>query len=274
VKARSQNDVKARRAGRRGAADDKPAALHYAEALLTAVVVAFGLRTFVIQTFKIPSASMKPTLLVGDYILVEKFTGRWRPPARGEVIVFKYPHQDNAVTPGKWLRELYELVVHRRRVPRRDYIKRVVGVPGDVVWAKDGRIYVNGRRGRPAAAGRGVAADFGPFKVPPDAYFVVGDNYAESRDSRHWGFVPRQLVRGRAVLIYWSTIPASCPKHNSSVQRLYPLRPPGGAATTAPPRYLCDAGGEVLLDGEDVRLCRWYEFWRRLRGERILTLIE
>lgn len=266
-----QGDKIAGRPGRARARDGKGAALHYAEALLVGLVVAFFLRAFIVQSFKIPSASMKPTLLVGDYVLVEKFTGRWRTPRRGDVIVFKYPHQDNEFAVGKWLREFYDLVVHRRRVPRRVYVKRVVAGPGDAVWGKDGVVFVNGCRWGPASAAVGA---FGPFKVPRDSYFVMGDNYAESRDSRHWGFVARRLILGRAVLIYWSTIPASCPKHNSPVERLYPLRSRGGPNAERVVRYLCEAGGEVLIDGEDVRLCRPYEFWRRVRGRRIFTLIE
>ncbi len=254
----------------------RPAALDYAEAILIAVAVAFALRAFVVQAFRIPSGSMKRTLLVGDYVVVEKVSYRFRAPARGDVVVFKYPHQDNEMTVGKWFREAYELVVHRRRVPRRDYVKRVVGVPGDVVLGKGERVYVNGRPLREPYLYEAASYDFGPFKVPPDSYFVMGDNRAESRDSRYWGFVPRRLIRGRAALVYWSHIPGYCPKHRSKVSRLYRTRLAGTQGGPRPerPEYICDAGGEILVDGEDVRLTRWYQFWRHVRWRRILSAVE
>jgi signal peptidase I len=252
----------------------KSLARDYAEAILIAVVASFFLRAFVVQAFKIPSGSMKRTLLVGDYVVVEKLSYRFGVPSRGDVVVFKYPHQDNDVSVGQWFREAYELIVHRRRVPRRDYVKRVIGVPGDVVLGKDGRVYVNGEGRREPYAHSAIAEDFGPFKVPPDSYFVMGDHRADSRDSRHWGFVPRRLVRGRALLIYWSWIPSYCPKHRSRVTRLHRKRPAGVAGGTPTEEYICDAGGEILLDGEDVRLAKWYEFYRHVRWGRILLLIE
>jgi signal peptidase I len=254
----------------------RPAALDYAEAILIAVAVAFALRAFVVQAFRIPSGSMKRTLLVGDYVVVEKVSYRFRAPARSDVVVFKYPHQDNEMTIGKFFRETYELVVHRRRVPRRDYVKRVVGVPGDVVLGKGKHVYVNGRPLREPYLYEAASYDFGPFKVPPDSYFVMGDNRAESRDSRYWGFVPRRLIRGRAALVYWSHIPGYCPKHRSNVSRLYRTRLAGTQGGPRPerPEYICDAGGEILIDGEDVRLTKWYQFWRHVRWRRILSAVE
>lgn len=252
----------------------KSLARDYAEAILIAVVASFFLRAFVVQAFKIPSGSMKRTLLVGDYVVVEKLSYRFGAPSRGDVVVFKYPHQDNDVGIGQWFREAYELIVHRRRVPRRDYVKRVIGVPGDVVLGKDGRVYVNGERRLEPYILSAAPEDFGPFKVPPDAYFVMGDHRADSRDSRHWGFVPRRLVRGRAAFIYWSWIPSNCPKHRSHVSRLHRKRPPATGGGTPAEEYICDAGGEILLDGEDVRITTWYEFYKHVRWGRILLLIE
>jgi signal peptidase I len=264
---------------RRSSARRKSVAREYAEALLIAVVLAFFLRAFVVQAYRIPSGSMKYTLLVGDYVVVEKVSFHFREPAPGDVVVFKYPHQDNEMTVGKWFREAYELVVHRHRVPRRDYVKRIVGGPGDVVAGKNGRLFVNGRpQTEPYADHPPPDEEFGPFKVPADSYFVMGDNRDESRDSRHWGFVPRDLIRGRAWGVYWSRIPSYCPKHRSKVTRLYRTRRAGTEGGEAPSpdkiEYICDAGGEILLDGEDVRHTKWYEFWRRVRWDRVFTRIE
>ncbi len=263
------------RPGRRAARRRSPAR-DYAEAVLVAVVVAFALRAFVAQAFKIPSGSMKPTLLVGDYIVVDKLSYRFRPPLRGDVIVFKYPRQDNDITLAKWFREFYELVVHRRRVPRHDYVKRVVGAPGDVVLAAGGTVFVNGEPLEESYLRGAASDDFGPFKVPAASYFVLGDSRASRRDSRYWGFVPRRLVRGRVILVYWSWIPAYCPRHRSRIERLYQVRLAGTTAREkpAPVRYVCDAGGETLVDGEDVRLAKWYELWRHVRWRRVMSAVK
>ena len=166
----------------------------YIEAILVAVLLALLIRTFVVQAFKIPSGSMIPTLLVGDHILVNKFLYRFRDPARGDVVVFKYPVDES-----------------------RDFIKRVIGVGGDDVFIKDQKIYVNCRP--PDASCRAIedpwgryeerfglptSESYGPVHVPPGAYFVMGDNRNNSQDSRYWGFVKRDKIKGRAFLIYWS----------------------------------------------------------------------
>ena len=175
----------------------------YAEAIITALILALIIRAYVVQAFKIPSGSMKPTLLVGDHILVNKFiygtdipfTDKRilvvRRPDRGDVIVFRYPKD-----------------------PSRDFIKRVVGVPGDVITEKNKVVYVNGERIRSFFT-QHVDSDmkpgdidprdnFGPVVVPPGDYFVMGDNRDESYDSRYWGFVPMDNIRGEAFVIYWS----------------------------------------------------------------------
>ena len=165
----------------------------YTEAILVAVLLALLIRTFVVQAFKIPSGSMIPTLLVGDHILVNEFLYRFRDPARGDVVVFKYPVDES-----------------------RDFIKRVIGVGGEDVFIKDQKIYVNCRPPdqscRPLADPWGkyeerfgsVSESFGPVHVPPGSYFVMGDNRNNSQDSRYWGFVKREKIKGRAFLIYWS----------------------------------------------------------------------
>jgi signal peptidase I len=164
----------------------------YAEAILIAVLLALLIRTFVVQAFKIPSGSMIPTLLVGDHILVNKFIYRFRDPARGDVVVFKYPVDE-----------------------QRDFIKRIIAVGGEELYLQDRRVYVNCRP--PAAAcepiqepwayyeNRGGGADtHGPLRVPAGAYFVMGDNRQNSQDSRYWGVVRRDKIKGLAFIIYWS----------------------------------------------------------------------
>lgn len=175
----------------------------YAEAIIIAILIALFIRTFVVQAFKIPSGSMKPTLLVGDHILVNKFTyGVKIPfvrktlipvgePKQGDVIVFIYPEDRS-----------------------KDFIKRVIAVGGETVQIKNKQISVNGVLYRDSA---GVYVDehiipgsmqprdnFGPVRVPSGHLFVMGDNRDQSYDSRFWGFVDLKDVMGKAFIIYWS----------------------------------------------------------------------
>jgi len=174
------------------------------EAILVAVVIALFIRTFVVQAFKIPSGSMKPTLQIGDHILVNKFVYGIkipylntvlipvRSPERGDIVVFKYPMD-----------------------PKKDFIKRVIGLPGDTVEIRDKNVFVNRERLKkdsgvhtdPNTATFGPSKqrdNFGPITVPPESLFVMGDNRDESYDSRFWGFVPLRDVSGEAFIIYWS----------------------------------------------------------------------
>ena len=173
------------------------------EAILVAILIALFIRTFVVQAFKIPSGSMKQTLQIGDHILVSKFLygikiPYWRKtiipfktPQRGDIIVFKYPVD-----------------------PKKDFIKRVIGVVGDLVECRDKQLYVNQKR---INHDYGVYTDphiipgnirprdnFGPIRVPDHSLFVMGDNRDESFDSRFWGFVDLSAVNGKAFIIYWS----------------------------------------------------------------------
>ena len=175
----------------------------YIEAIILAIVIAFFIRTFVIQAYKIPSGSMKPTLLIGDHILVSKFNyGIKLPlirstllpigtPKRGDIVVFIYPEDRS-----------------------KDFIKRLVGVPGDTIEIRDKKILINGL---PYKDKHGVYVDhliipgsvqprdnFGPVTVPKQKLFVMGDNRDESYDSRFWGMVDQRDVLGKALIIYWS----------------------------------------------------------------------
>ena len=177
----------------------------YAEALIVAVILALFIRTFIVQAFKIPSGSMENTLLIGDHLLVNKFIFGTeipftdhrilvlRHPERGDVIVFLYPGDDN--------KPYFE---------RRDFIKRVIGVPGDTVAIRDKEVFVNGKPYRvPEAIHKDPAYqpqrdDMPAVKVPPHSYFVMGDNRDFSYDSRFWGFVPERNIQGLAFIKYWS----------------------------------------------------------------------
>src|SRR6516165_8680009 len=197
--------------------------LEYAESLLVTLLLALFGTTFVVQAFKIPSQSMEPTLLVGDHLLVNKFIFEgnrawyekvlpYRPVRRGDIIVFRFPFDDH-----------------------EHYVKRVIGLPGDRIRIADQRLYINessvaepyayhdlttydpmSENFPPAGhfAAMGMRAEWaeqiknylqnGELVVPPDHYFVMGDNRNSSLDSRYWGFVDRRAIIGRPILVYWS----------------------------------------------------------------------
>ena len=185
----------------------KSTAREYFESICVAVILALFVRTFVVQAFKIPTGSMENNLLIGDHLLVNKFVfgptplaiGRAvlpvRPIHRGDILVFKYPEE-----------------------PDRDFIKRVIGLPGETIELKNKKIYVNNQPldepyvhflTPPSSDYQEVTSydlreRFGPVTVPADKYFVMGDNRDNSQDSRYWGFLPRDYVKGRALIIYWS----------------------------------------------------------------------
>src|SRR5690349_13152293 len=151
------------------------------DACIFAAVLSLVIITFVVQAFYIPSGSMEPTLMVDDRILVAKFVYRFGPVHRGDVIVFRYPLN-----------------------PQRDFVKRVIGLPGERVRLKDGVVYV----GDQAISEKGYTikpdfGNYGPVTVPATQYFVLGDNRNNSEDSRFFGYVPRANIIGKSVFIYW-----------------------------------------------------------------------
>jgi signal peptidase I len=178
----------------------------YFESIVIAVILALFVRTWVVQAFKIPTGSMENNLLIGDHLLVNKFvfgpspTGMERAllPVRdirrGDVIVFKYPDE-----------------------PDRDFIKRVIGLPGETLELRNKKVLINGQAIdepyvhflEPATESQEVTSfdvreRYGPVRVPEGHYFVMGDNRDNSQDSRYWGFLPRHYIKGRALMIYWS----------------------------------------------------------------------
>jgi len=181
----------------------------WGEALFVAAVLALIIRTFVVQAFKIPSGSMEDTLLIGDHLLVNKFiygmqvpftNDRFltiRHPQRGDVIVFEFPEDKG-----------------KSYFQRRDFIKRVIGTPGDVVEVRDKRVYVNGElydipqevhKEAGILPADSSPRDFMPaVTVPPGKYFAMGDNRDRSYDSRFWGFVDESEIKGLAFILYWS----------------------------------------------------------------------
>ena len=178
----------------------------YFESIVIAVILALFVRTWVVQAFKIPTGSMENNLLIGDHLLVNKFVFGpsqstlerkllpMRDIRRGDIVVFKFPNQ-----------------------PDRDFIKRVIGLPGDTLELRSKKVILNGQAldepyvhfldtatGPQEVTSYDVRERYGPVKVPDGHYFVMGDNRDNSEDSRYWGFLPRHFIKGKALMIYWS----------------------------------------------------------------------
>jgi len=181
----------------------------YFESICVAVILALFVRTFVVQAFKIPTGSMENNLLIGDQLLVNKFV--FAPTRtrledtllpidrikRGDILVFKYPED-----------------------PERDFIKRTIGLPGETVELRNKKVYINGKAldepyvhflfpadgesGISDSGGFDVRRNYGPVTVPANHYFMMGDNRDNSQDSRYWGFMPRDYVKGKALFVYFS----------------------------------------------------------------------
>lgn len=175
----------------------------YAEAIVIALILALIIRTFVVQAFKIPSGSMIPTLLVGDHILVNKF-----------IYGTKIPFTDLRIFPIKQPKKNDVVVFACPVDPKKDYIKRVIGAPGDRIEIINKKLYLNGK---PADDPYGKYSDsviipkgiqprdnMEPYLVPENSFFVMGDNRDSSYDSRFWGPVKFSSIKGNAFLIYWS----------------------------------------------------------------------
>ncbi|HYH27653.1 MAG TPA: signal peptidase I [Actinomycetota bacterium] len=174
--------------------------------ILVAFLLALLIKSFLVQAFFIPSQSMENTLQVGDRVLVNKVVYRFRQPRRGEVIVFENPH---AVEPDRgpvaaflnWVTEGLGFSSN----PEKDFIKRVVGLPGDVVEMSGGRTFVNGKAvEEPYLHPQKDLGDYGPYRVPRGRFFVMGDNRANSQDSRYGlGAIPEGRIVGKAFVVLW-----------------------------------------------------------------------
>jgi signal peptidase I len=151
------------------------------ESVIIAIILALIIRTFLFQFFWIPSHSMEPTLLINDRIIVTRFSYWFNEPQRGDVVVFKYPLD-----------------------PKKDYVKRLIGLPGEKIQIINSKLYINDILVEESYLPEGLKfGDFGPIQVPEGNYFMMGDNRNNSSDSRVWGFVEEDLLIGKAQFIYW-----------------------------------------------------------------------
>jgi signal peptidase I len=169
--------------------------IQYALTVVIALTIGILLRTFVVQAYRIPSRSMEDTLVEGDFLLVNKLALRYSEPMAGDVIVFKYPLNTS-----------------------KDFVKRIVATEGQIVQIVNKDLYVDGQLAEGLFSGKHTdyqvfpAAysnrdNFGPFRVPEGQYFVLGDNRDNSHDSREWGFLEKEHIKGKAFMIYFSWAP-------------------------------------------------------------------
>lgn len=157
----------------------------WGQSLLYAGVVALFIRTFFFQAYRIPSGSMIPTLRIGDHLISNKVVYKLREPLRGEVIIFIYPKN-----------------------PRKTFVKRLIGLPGEKVKIYNGKIFINGKEVKNPRISCRYYYSQGPYgeeevNVPKNSFYVLGDNTTNSNDSRYWGFVPEKNLAGKAYFIYW-----------------------------------------------------------------------
>jgi signal peptidase I len=231
---------------------DKGGVLGFFKELPVLILIAFGLailiKTFLVQAFYIPSESMVPTLEVGDRVLVNKLIYRFRNPHRGEVIVFIAEHNANKNESvfDKVIRNIKESI-GVAQPPDRDFIKRIIGLPGETVEMKDAIVTVTTADGKklkldePYISKQKDTTSFGPTKVPPESYFVMGDNRPFSQDSRFRGPIRRSDIIGKAFIKVW---------------------PPSRISLMRTPKY-----GTPAAAGFVVALPVWLA-WRRRRHRR------
>jgi len=235
----------------------------YLEAILVALIFVNFCWTFVVQMFKIPSGSMIDNLLVGDHIVVNKFAygpaeGRFydvafpfRSVRRGDIVVFRYPEN-----------------------PAIDYVKRVIGLPGETLEIRDKVVYIDGEAipepyvihvdplvipDKPLLS-RHVRDQFGPLVIPDGQYFMMGDNRDESSDSRYWGTVSSELIKGRAFMVYWSYSESPLPTDATLAERVSEM---AGIAT----HFVSSTRWERTFYVVDSQYHYHAERYREIRGE-------
>ncbi|MFQ5700830.1 MAG: signal peptidase I [Acidobacteriota bacterium] len=182
----------------------------YFEAAIIAVILSLFVRTFLFEAFQIPTPSMETSLMVGDHVIVDKFS-------LGPRLDF-----EGGILPIRKVKRLDVVVFKFEREPEKYYVKRVMGLPGDVIKVEDKRLLINGKPldepyiqhvDKTIIPDR----DFLPaVKVPPGHFFVMGDNRDNSADSREWGFVSRDQIKGRALYVYWSLRPSGTQEGGAS----------------------------------------------------------
>lgn len=169
---------------------DENKAVSYLKDYVIPVVVALAivlvLRTFIVGMYYVPSGSMIPTLQLNDHVVVTKLSYKMHEPERGDVIVFKYPPNEE------------------QDLPEKDYVKRLIGLPGETLEIKNNTVYIDGvALDEPYVNSDTAMPDYGPITIPEGNYFAMGDNRNNSSDSRVWGFVPEEYLIGKAQCIYW-----------------------------------------------------------------------
>lgn len=256
------------------------------KSLIIAIVLALIIRATIVSAFIIPSGSMKDTLLVGDVIVVNRFVYRFTEPQRGDLVVFRQPQGFDRYMVGDWISETWLSFACDSRIRHQDLVKRVIGLPGDVVQISQGRVYVTTSDGNAYRLGESYLPEpfydnWGPKKVPDGQYLVLGDNRNHSSDGRWFGFIPLGLISGKALCVALSIAPDTCrdnnlfdsrcadnvvPLPNNDLAGYKPELPGGNGKYWVCPTGCIAGGGQAYRD--------WFDkhagpIWERVRWSRI-----
>jgi signal peptidase I len=256
------------------------------KSLLIAIVLALIIRATIVSAFIIPSGSMKDTLLVGDVIVVNRFVYRFTPPQRGDLVIFRQPQGFDRYRVGDWLSETWLSFACDTPIKHQDLVKRVIGLPGDVVRISVGKIYISTADGKAYRLGEPYLPEpfydnWGPKKVPPGEYLVLGDNRNHSSDGRWFGFIPEGLMMGKALCVALSIAPDTCRDNNLFDNRcdsiVVPL--PNGDLSCYKPElpggngkyWVCP---QQCIAGRGIAYRDWWDkhagpIWERIRWSRI-----
>lgn len=256
------------------------------KSLLFAIVLALIIRATIVSAFIIPSGSMKDTLLVGDVIVVNRFVYRFTPPQRGDLVVFRQPQGYDRYLVGDWLSETWLSFCCDSPIRHQDLVKRVIGLPGEVVQISAGRVYITTADGKASRLDEPYLPEpfydnWGPKKVPQGEYLVLGDNRNHSSDGRWFGFIPQELMTGRALFVALSIAPDTCRDNNLFDSRCdsivvplpnndlagYKPELPGGNGKY----WVCPSG---CIAGRGQAYRDWWDkhagpVWERIRWSRI-----
>jgi len=245
------------------------------KAIIVGIIIGLIIRFVFIQALYISTSSMNDTLLIGDYVLVEKFSYLFSKVDRGDIVALKLSKEEFNQDFGILKRIYYRLRGYL--LPQSGvYIKRIVGLPGEELEIKNGFLYINDQ-----LIPRYKFSDInvGKITIPNNSYFLLGDNISNSTDSREWGVINRQDIIGRIFLIYWSVAPRVCLKRACGselepIGKEVALKNSPEYQTKADKYYICKICGSIYREYFDVIVHPRWKFWAGLRLKRFLSIVK
>ncbi|MGQ9705717.1 MAG: signal peptidase I [bacterium] len=245
------------------------------KAILIGIIIGFIMRLFFIQALYISTSSMNDTLLIGDYVLIEKFSYILTEPKRGDIVALKLSKEEFNQDFG-----ILKRIYYRFRgyfLPQSGvYVKRVIGLPGEEFEIRSGFLYINDRL-IPRYKFSNINVE--RITIPNDSYFLLGDNILNSKDSREWGEINKKEIIGRVFLIYWSVAPRVCIKKAcggelEQIDREVALRNTPQYQNKSEKYYICKICGNIYRDYFDVKVHPRFKFWGGLRLNRCFNIVK